>query len=369
MQDRVQFIMNNLNEKSVSDAQTAALAWLERSMEVTNFEGSAHSYSPIFGWKNAYPETTGYLIETMWDQKNDVWNNHARRCTQWLLQQQLPSGAFPGRTVGYNQPSVFNTTQILFGLARSFREISPDENPDDPWNLRNCCAHSAVGAVTWLLDILETDGAWRQAAYVPGFVPTYYTRAVWGVLKASDLPGMPNVQEPMQRALTFYTQRLLPDGTLLDAGFQSGKPAFTHTIAYALEGFWECALIFNDETLLKRVETALKRMSDSYKKHGKMAGRYTQDWQGDFSFACPTGQVQLSALLQRMGEPWQDFGLQLLSDTLPHQNRGNNKNTHGALPGSVPIWGPYMRFRYPNWGVKFLLDALSGYTANSFSII
>jgi hypothetical protein len=356
---RAHFNMNNLNEKSVSDASNAALQWLERSLEVTNFEGSAHSYSPLFGWKNAYPETTGYLIETMWDQKNDVWDNHARRCTDWLLTQQLPSGAFPGLTVGHNQPSVFNTTQILFGLARSYREIHPDEKPDDPWNLRNCCAHAASAAVQWLLEILDTDGAWRQAAYVPGFVPTYYTRAVWGVLQVSGFPGMPEIREPIQRALEFYAQRLLPDGTLLEAGFHPGKPAFSHTIAYALEGFWECACFLKDENLKQLVETALLRMFETSKKHGKLAGRYTQDWQGDYSFSCPTGQVQFSSLLQRMGEPWRDFGLQLLADTLPHQNMGNNQNSYGALPGSVPFWGQYMRFRYPNWGVKFLLDALN----------
>lgn len=351
--------MNNLNEKSVSDARNAALQWLERSMEVTNFEGSAHSYSPLFGWKNAYPETTGYLIETMWDQKTNHWDNHARRCTEWLLKQQLPSGAFPGLTSGHTQPSVFNTTQILFGLARSFREIPPDEKVDDPWNLRNCCAHSAVAAVTWLLEILETDGAWRQAAYVPGFVPTYYTRAVWGVLQASDLPGMPDVREPMQRALAFFAQRLLPDGMLREAGFHPDKPAFTHTIAYALEGFWECARFFNDDKLLHRVDTALHRLQETYTKHGKLAGWYTNKWQGDFKFSCPTGQVQCSSLLQRMGEPWRHFGQQLLVDSLPYQNLSDNKNTCGALPGSVPFWGPYMRFRYPNWGVKFLLDALN----------
>ncbi|MGH2874310.1 MAG: hypothetical protein ACRDL5_17860, partial [Solirubrobacteraceae bacterium] len=30
----------------------------------------------------------------------------------------------------------------------------------------------------------------------------------------------------------------------------------------------------------------------------------------------------------------------------------------GGLPGSNPVWGPYMRFSLPNWAAKFLLDAL-----------
>ncbi|HNJ48265.1 MAG TPA: DUF2837 family protein, partial [Novosphingobium sp.] len=42
-------------------------------------------------------------------------------------------------------------------------------------------------ATRWMLDLLEPDGAWRQAAYVPGFIPAYYSRAVWGVLAANCL--------------------------------------------------------------------------------------------------------------------------------------------------------------------------------------
>ena len=30
----------------------------------------------------------------------------------------------------------------------------------------------------------------------------------------------------------------------------------------------------------------------------------------------------------------------------------------GALPGSFPIFGSYMRGGYPNWATKYLLDAL-----------
>ena len=30
----------------------------------------------------------------------------------------------------------------------------------------------------------------------------------------------------------------------------------------------------------------------------------------------------------------------------------------GAIPGSAPIWGRYMRFTFPNWAAKFFADAL-----------
>jgi folate-dependent phosphoribosylglycinamide formyltransferase PurN len=34
------------------------------------------------------------------------------------------------------------------------------------------------------------------------------------------------------------------------------------------------------------------------------------------------------------------------------------RDLHGAVPGSDPIWGGYIRLGLPNWSVKFFLDAL-----------
>jgi hypothetical protein len=31
---------------------------------------------------------------------------------------------------------------------------------------------------------------------------------------------------------------------------------------------------------------------------------------------------------------------------------------YGALPGSIPLWGEYFPWGFPNWGAKFLIDAL-----------
>jgi hypothetical protein len=30
----------------------------------------------------------------------------------------------------------------------------------------------------------------------------------------------------------------------------------------------------------------------------------------------------------------------------------------GGIAGSLPIWGDYSRFEYPNWAAKFFADAL-----------
>jgi hypothetical protein len=44
---------------------------------------------------------------------------------------------------------------------------------------------------------------------------------------------------------------------------------------------------------------------------------------------------------------------------LRHQlNQPRRPEVHGALPGSIPLWGEYFPWGFPNWGAKFLIDAL-----------
>jgi len=342
-------------QTDVQHRSDAALGWLRRSIEVCRGQGSAHSWSLLSGWARAYPETTGYLIETLLDyselKQDKTWHTLAHTCADWLLSIQLPDGAFAGLLAGHRQPSVFNTSQILFGLAR----VSPESD---------AAKAGLARAVQWLLNVLETDHSWRRHAYVEGFVPSYYSRAVWGVLKANQVLRQPETEQAMRQALQWYAGRMLPNGAVRDWGFRPGAAAFTHTIGYTFEGFLESALLLNDKDLIeKKILAGDKFLAIRKKAGGRTAGRYDEQWRGDYSFLCLTGNCQLSLFYQRLweisGEPgFREAAHSLLAEVLPFQYLGKNKNRYGALPGSAPVWGPYQRFRYPNWGVKFFLDAL-----------
>lgn len=347
------------NQADLEKRAQAALSWLLQSIEATGGKGSAHHYSPFFGWGPAYPETTGYLIETLLDYAQltgqAALQTTALGCADWLLEVQLPNGAFPGGTLGNRHPSVFNTAQILFGLARA-QETRPTPQTRE----------AGVRALQWLLAQLETDGSWRKWAYIAGFTPSYYTRAVWGVLKAAVVFQMPEVQPAMRQALHYYAERFQPNGTVRDWGFKAGTPAFTHTIAYTLEGFLECALLLNETAVLQQTTQSAARLWQIRQQNGQTAGRYDAQWKGDYGFTCPTGNAQLSVLYHRLwqtgGEPaFRTAASTLLLEVLPHQNLGRNPHRHGAIPGSAPFWGPYMRFRYPNWAAKFFLDAVASF--------
>ncbi len=325
----------------------AALSWLRRSIEATGGCGSAHSYSPLLGWAKAYPETTGYLIPTLLRYADLLHDESlyalALQCRNWLLGIQLPSGAWAGGLAGETRPSVFNTAMILRG-------IPPVEK-------------GAGDAVAWLLAGLSPDGAWRKDAYVPGFVPCYYTYAVWSVLEAGAARNHLGLQEKMRAALHFYAGRFQPDGTVLDWGLKPCRWAFTHTIGYTLQGFLESARLLGEQDILEKTIHAAEGLLTECRRTGHAAGGYGANWQGDYSFTCPVGNAQLSIFFHRLWqttgeEKFQQAGGDFLTEALRFQNFGKNPNTYGGLPGSAPFWGPYLRWRYPNWGAKFLLDAL-----------
>lgn len=328
----------------------AALAWIRRSIAATGGRGSAHSYSPFWGWSKAYPETTGYLIPTLL-RYSAIKQDHslkvlAEECRNWLESVQLPAGAFAGGLAGNRHPSVFNTAMILFGLL---------EAPS---------GGALERAARWLLDTLDPDEVWRQAAYVPGFVPSYYTYAVWALLEADKVLHWPEIPERMRAALRFYARRFQSDGTLADWGFQPGRTAFTHTIAYTLQGLLESACLLDEPEILAQTVRSAEQLQSVYENRGRIAGRYSSGWRGDYSFRCLSGNAQLSVLYFRLAaingsHKFRETGRSILMETLPFQKLGKHPNTSGALPGSAPFWGPYLRFRYPNWGVKFFLDAMA----------
>ena len=334
----------------------ATLQWVRRSIEATGGQGSAHHWSPLWGWAKPYPETTGYLIETLVHYAGLLGEpalaDLAMQCARWLQGQQLPGGSFPALLAGSGRPSVFNTAMVL-----SMAHALPD------W-----CGSEArpqlEAALRYLLRGLSPDGTWQQDAYVPGFVPSYYSYAVWRVLQADQVLRMDGVEEAMSRALSAYAARFLPNGAVRHWGFRPEGAAFTHTIAYTLQGFWEAAQCLARADVAEQTLHSAGRLWAEVQRAGRTAGRYDEHWRGDYSFRCVTGNAQLSVLYRRLwagcAEPEflraADFFLQEILDT---QGLGKNPGRCGAVPGSLPLWGPYLRLRYPNWAAKFYLDALS----------
>lgn len=329
-----------------------ALDWLHRSFAATGGRGFSHSYHPLFGWAKAYPETSGYLLPTLLDYAAVFHDPSlvelAEKCCEWLISIQLPGGAFPGLLAGSKTPSVFNTSQILFGLSAMGKQ-----------------AEAALeSAVNWLLDQREPAGYWIKHAFVKGYSPAYYSRLIWAMLEANKKLQVADCETFMGQSLSWYTHQYLLDSNPSRWSFSSNETAYTHTIAYTLEGFWEAGQLLDQtriqELVIQNADTLLKERE---KAGGRTAGRYGAGWKGDFHFICVTGNAQLSVLYHKLYlgtgfEKYRTASLELLSEILPAQKMAGRPAIKGALPGSMPFWGGYLPFRYPNWATKFFLDAL-----------
>jgi hypothetical protein len=147
----------------------AAVDWLVVSWEQCDRTGSAAHYSPLFGWSAPYPETTGYIIPTLWRAADRFaeprYAAAAEEMTRWLLTLQAREGWFPGGVWNPDRiprPSMFNTGQILFGLLEAARRT-------DDWGFRS----GAERAAAWLAREQDADGRWRRHAYRDGYSPSY----------------------------------------------------------------------------------------------------------------------------------------------------------------------------------------------------
>src|SRR5215469_18944415 len=110
----------------------SALEWLCRAQDATDSAGFARGYSlvrheqfGIRGWQAAYPETTGYIIPTLFLAAHHLaWPElavRAIRAAQWEIEVQLPSGAVQGGVTGEPPtPAIFNTGQVMFGWLAAY---------------------------------------------------------------------------------------------------------------------------------------------------------------------------------------------------------------------------------------------------------
>ena len=110
------------------------------------------------------------------------------------------------------------------------------------------------------------------------------------------------------------------------------------------------------------MKSATTKLAQLIIKRKKVAGSYHENWKPNYRFSCLTGNAQLTIIFLKLFEIEQDrlFYQAALISFLPvinNQRKSGLAGVGGGVPGSAPVWGPYFRFRYPNWGVKFFLDA------------
>lgn len=345
------------------DHLLAAANWLKTAQDSQSDGGFSGRYKLDKGWTSSYPETTGYIIPTCLELAKNFddpeWERRAQDAIDFLLATQLPSGAFPGGEIAENtsEPSPFNTAQILHGLT-----IWAAQKNDER------VRQSAAKAVTWLLSVQDTDGAFRQHYY--GNLPTAYSShlSCW-IAQYGVMFDDPNARHAAERHLDWVLSLQNKETGFFElAGFFADDHvqgiAVTHTIAYTIWGVLLSGLLLDRPDAIDAAQLAATKIMERMEVLKFLPGSFTRQWRIAERAQCLTGNAQMALIWMKLFDARGDMrfvnaafhAIDLVKQAQPMDNP--NPALRGAVPGSFPIWGSYIFHGAPNWAAKFFIDAL-----------
>ncbi len=339
----------------------AAIDWLCRAQDVRDGHPDAGGVSAGWsfedGWLPSYPETTGYIIETMLAAAQVLQRPElvarAQRMIDWELAIQLPDGAFPGHFgEPGSRPVIFNTGQIMHGLIAGWTQLQRAE-----------CLEAAVRAGHWLADQQDDDGCFRRFEH-HDTPHVYNTRATWPLLAAGLLAGESRLVRAARKHLDWALTQQTASGWFATNAFVPWKSPFTHTIAYAIRGLLESGVLLGEARWLDAALHAGRGIAAVQRADGWLAGTYQDGWVADAGYSCLTGVAQMSLNWTRLAQATGAQELRTHARSALAYLKTTQRLDHadpavcGGIAGSSPIWGDYSRFEYPNWAAKFFADAL-----------
>ena len=347
----------------------AAAQWMCRAQDTFNDGGVARGYCLVYntyfqkkGWISSYPETTGYIIPTMFDYAHLTGNpkifDRAVKMADWEFDVQLKNGAVQGGVIGQKpSPAIFNTGQVVFGWLRAYQETR-----------REKYLQAAVKAGTFLADMQETDGTWKKSlsAFTSDQMPfyAYNTRTAWALCLLSSFPGQMRFRSPGIRNIEFILAHQLNNGWFPNNCLTDPESPLLHTIAYCIRGILEVGLMEENDTYVARAKKAADALLDRQRSDGVLPGRFDKEWAPTVPWRCLTGNAQMAIiwgkLYQLTREPayfrhMQETNRYLMKCQLLNTS---NADIRGGISGSDPLSGQYGRFEILNWAVKFFMDSL-----------
>lgn len=349
-------------DPGIEKAIDCGVAWLclAQDESYSRDGGVAEWYSLLTGWSISYPETTGYIIPTILDYARSKDDNAVRdRATlmlDWLVSIQFQDGSFPGGNIKAQprKPTIFNTGQILLGLASGVTEL------DDKYYVAMC------RAADWLVKAQEKDGSWRKHIspfVVPG-EKTYHTHVAWGLLEADHIEPNKGYADAALANIYWALTQQTSNGWFRNCSLDDPFQPLSHTLGYTLRGLLEAYQYSGNNNILVASQKTADGILSAMDKDGFLPGRLQSDWQGSVSWACLTGTVQIAhcwLLLYRFssevrfrnaGYTANRFVRRLMHISGPIEQKG-------GVSGSFPIDGEYGAFCYLNWACKFLIDSNS----------
>lgn len=340
--------------RPTEEALRLVIDWMLRAQQ--NDGGIPAYYSLMRGYSESYPEVTGYIVPTLYDFARLVGDANAaqaaERATNWLMSLRMSSGAFPaGLHTSEEEPSVFNSGQILQGLVRAYVETQRAEILE---------AANATG--DWLASVQSKEGSWAGVGAYQGGAHTYYSMVAWALALLARESKAPRHRAAAARNLDWVLGYIEPNGWTSGINLK-GYPTFLHFIAYVIQGVLESGISLERRDAIEAASRSAWVLLRKFEVHKTLLGAYDPGFKSGMSFACLTGNAQMSCVWLRLFEVTGELRYfnsalkinELLKESL--QTSGN-RGVLGGVAGSSPIWGAYQPLRYISWGCKFLADAL-----------
>jgi len=344
----------------------AAVDWLLRAQTASPDDGVSLGYFPVNGsyqgWKPSYPETTGYIITSLFQYSRQFGDVRAReaaiKMAYWEIAVQMPSGAVQGGPVtspDRQTPAAFNTGMVLDGWCSAFQETQYPAFID-----------AARMAADFLVNDLDEDGYFKtNGEYVSvGEIKTYTCLCAWALYRFGVLVNDRRYCDGAIRSIEAAVKQQQSNGWFAHNCLSRSDAPLTHTIGYALQGILEVGVLSGRKDFIESVRRGVEPLLANITHNGFLPGCFYADWEPASFSSCLTGSAQIAVVCFRLAEVTGesnyatsanrlvDFLKSLQAMDLP------NPALNGAIAGSFPLLGEYMRSGYPNWATKYLLDAL-----------
>ncbi len=344
---------------SNSEHILSALQWFKVSL--LDDGGSAAKYSMVtHKFTGGYPMATANwvpVLSRIHQYYPDIYTKVfgsgliEKELVNWVLRTQRRDGTFPAGYGDYmNQPpKVFNNGMIMHGLL-DYYNVSGDKE------LVDACMKSAE----WLMKVQSPDGSWRQFTVHQLSSNTVSAAAL---LRLADITGDNSYRSAGNRNIEFALGLQAENGYFKGNGYDSGSSAFTLTLAYAIGGLLEAAILENNKEWQEAALKGLLPVLNCVGTDGFLAGELDEEFRSTSSFSCLPGNGLLAILSYKLASLTGNENLRLKADLLTDyikkfQLDSAQKGVKGGVSGSWPISGNYCAYEITSWGVRYFLEAV-----------
>ena len=331
----------------------AAEGWLCRAQDAVREGGISYGYTFGRGWREPYPETSGYIVPTFFRlaSRDPSYRERARRILAWLLRIQNTDGSFANPRFGPDG-IVFDTGQVLFGLVLAWREHGEAS-----------VLAAARRAAKWLCDAADEQLRWTRHEHL-GTPHTYNTRSAWALLQMDAVERDDRRLAVARANLDWALEVQQPSGLFAHCAFRADGVPFTHNIAYAAEGLLEAGVLLREQWYVDAARRAADAALLHLRPDGFLPAQISVDGLARSTACCLTGNCQLAIVCSRLAEltgedRYRHAATCALDFVMSTQDLVSpDAGVRGGIAGSHPLWGRYAPLTYPNWAAKFFVDAM-----------